>query len=109
MRAREKGKRTGNHIGKGLGRTSATLGIPGLHDLDLDTENTLTHENVAGGGVDEVASGLTRVDHESVGELHGLGTGGTEFTRNDNLNTLGARLHNETEDTVASTERTRES
>lgn len=96
-------KRTGNHIGKGFGRTSATLGIPRLHDLDLDTENTLTHENVAGGVVDEVTSGLTRVDHESVGELHRLGTGSTEFTRNDNLNTLGSRLHNESEDTVAST------
>jgi hypothetical protein len=36
------------------------------------------------------------VDHEAVGELHGLGTGGAQLAGDDNLATLGARLHNET-------------
>jgi hypothetical protein len=36
-------------------------------------------------------------------ELHGLGTGGTELSGHDNLATLGTRLHDETEDTVAGT------
>ena len=57
------------------------------------------------GVVDEVNSGLTGVDHETVGELHRLGTGSTELARDDNLATLGTRLHNEAEDTVASAER----
>jgi hypothetical protein len=43
------------------------------------------------------------VDHEAVGELHGLGTGSTELARDDNLATLGARLHDEAEDTIAGT------
>ena len=34
-------------------------------------------------------------------ELHGLGTGGPELSRNDNLATLGARLHDEPQDTIA--------
>jgi hypothetical protein len=43
------------------------------------------------------------VDHEAVGELHGLGTGSTELTGDDNLATLGAGLHDEAEDTIAGT------
>lgn len=58
---------------------------------------------MAGGAVDEVAGGLTGVDHEAVGELHGLGTGGTQLTGNDDLATLGAALHDEAEDTIAGT------
>jgi hypothetical protein len=34
-------------------------------------------------------------------ELHGLGTGSTELSGNDNLATLGTALHDETENTVA--------
>lgn len=98
----EKRGRTRDNVGEGLGGADAALGVPGLHDLDLDAEDTLTHEDVAGGRVDKVADGLTRVDHEAVGELHRLGTGGTELARDDNLATLGARLHDEAEDTVAS-------
>jgi len=41
------------------------------------------------------------VDHEAVGELHALGTGGTELARDDDLTALGAALHDEAEDTVA--------
>jgi hypothetical protein len=36
-------------------------------------------------------------------ELHGLGTGSTELSGNNNLATLSTGLHNETEDTVAGT------
>ena len=43
------------------------------------------------------------MDHEAVGELHALGTGSTELAGNDNLATLGTALHDEAEDTVAST------
>ena len=34
-------------------------------------------------------------------ELHGLGTGSTKLSGNDDLATLGARLHDEAEDTIA--------
>lgn len=58
---------------------------------------------MTGGAVDELLGGLTGVNHEAVGELHGLGTGGTELARDDDLATLGARLHDEAQDTVAGT------
>jgi hypothetical protein len=41
------------------------------------------------------------VDHEAVGELHGLGAGGAELAGDDDLAALGAALHDEAEDTVA--------
>lgn len=71
--------------------------------LDFDAENTLAEHDVADGVVNEVEGGLTGVDHEAVGELHRLGTGSTELARDDNLATLGAGLHDEAEDTIAST------
>lgn len=58
---------------------------------------------MAGGAVDEVLCGLARVDHEAVGELHGLGTGGAELAGDDNLAALGAGLHDEAQDTIAGT------
>lgn len=93
----------GNGIGESLLGTSLALGVGTTHDLDLDTQDTLAEQDVAGGVVNEVLSGLTGVDHEAVGELHGLGTGGTELAGDDNLATLGAGLHDEAEDTIAGT------
>jgi hypothetical protein len=90
-------------IGEGLAGSKLTFGIPALHDLHFDSEDTLAQENVTDGVVDEVTSGLTGVDHESVSELHGLSTGGTELARNDDFATLGSRFHDETEDTIAGT------
>lgn len=58
---------------------------------------------MAHGLVDEVSYGLTGVDHESVGELHGLGTSSTQLTRDDDLATLGTSLHNESQNTVGGT------
>ncbi len=92
----------GDGIWKSLGWSRLALWVRSTHDLDLDTEDTLAEENVARSGVDEVLSWLTRVDHETVGELHGLGAGSAKLTGDDNLASLGARLHDETEDTVAS-------
>jgi hypothetical protein len=43
------------------------------------------------------------VDHEAVSELHALGAGGAQLAGNDDLATLGTALHDETENTVAST------
>jgi len=43
------------------------------------------------------------VNHESIGKLHALGTSGTEFSRDNNLATLGTTLHDESENTIACT------
>lgn len=95
------GVNDGDGVGKSLLGAGLALGVRAAHNLDLDTEDTLAEQDVAGGGVDEVVLGLTRVDHEAVGELHGLGTGSTELAGDDNLAALGVRLHDEAEDTVA--------
>ena len=54
--------------------------------------------------INKFSSGLTRVDHEAVSELHGLGTGSTKFAGDDNFATLGAGFHNETKDTITRSE-----
>jgi len=96
------GLHDGNHVGKrGLGAHLA-LRIPRQHDLDLDTQNSLAQEDVTDSGVNKVLGGLTRVDHESVNELHGLGTSTAELARDDNLATLGTGLHDVADNTVAS-------
>lgn len=52
------------------------------------------------GVVDVLVGWLTGVDHETVDELHRLGSSSSQFTGDDNLATLGAGLHDESEDTV---------
>lgn len=92
----------GDGIWESLGWSRLALWVGSAHDLDLDTEDTLAEKNVASGGVNEVLGWLTGVDHETVGELHGLGAGSAQLSGDDNLASLGAGLHDEAEDTVAS-------
>ena len=47
------------------------------------------------GGVDVLGDGVTRVDHEPVGELHGLRSLTSQLARDDNLTTLNTSLINE--------------
>lgn len=108
--------------GEGLGRHGVLLGLKNLdvvsegglganlacrvvgkHDSDLDTENTLAHENVANSAVNVLLRGLAGLDHVALLELHALGTLGSELTGNDDLAALSAVLHNVAEDGVAST------
>jgi len=56
----------GDGVGERLGWAGLALGVGAAHDLDLDTQDTLAEEDVAGGMVDEVLGGLTGVDHEAV-------------------------------------------
>jgi hypothetical protein len=42
------------------------------------------------------------VDHETIGELHALGTSSTKLPGNDNFTTLSTALHDESKDTIAS-------
>jgi len=90
----------GDRVGEGLGGTNTAFGVECKHDLNLDTEYTLTEVDVSYGLVDEIACWLTGVDHETVGKLHCLCTGSTELSRDDDLASLCAGLHYESEDTV---------
>lgn len=45
--------------------------------------------------------GVTGLDHVAVGELHGLGTLGTELAGHDHLCALGTLLHDVAQHTVA--------
>jgi hypothetical protein len=56
---------------------------------------------VTGSVVDEVLCWLTRVDHETISELHALGTSSTQLSGNDNLATLSTTLHDESENSIA--------
>jgi len=53
------------------------------------------------GVIDEINSRLTGVNHETVGKLHGFGTGSAKLSGDNNLTALGTGLHNETKDTIA--------
>lgn len=56
---------------------------------------------MAGSVVDEVLCWLTGVDHETISELHALGTSSTKLSGDDNLTTLSSALHDESKDTIA--------
>jgi hypothetical protein len=77
--------------------------VGGEHNSDNDTENSLLELNVADSAVNEVNGGLTGLDHVTITELHGLGTLRAELTADDDLATLGIRLHDRADDTVART------
>ena len=85
----------------------------------LDSKHTLPQENVSASRVDIVVDGVSRVDHETVHKLHGLGPLAPQLSAHDHLvaqlmekiqgffmiylATLGSRLHDKSEDTIAST------
>ncbi len=110
----------GDGIGEGLLGTGLAFWVAATHDLDLNTQNTLSEEDVAGSSVDEVVDGLAGVDHEAVlsiivnippsirfewgrsySELHALCSSSTQLARNNHLATLGTALHDESQHTVA--------
>jgi hypothetical protein len=63
----------------------ARCGCVYAHRLDFDFENTLVKENMTESAVSEITSRLTRMNHEPVGKLHGVGTRSAELVRHDNL------------------------
>ena len=71
-----------------------------LHDLDLDTEDTLTELDVADGNIDEVLLGLTSGDLVTGVVLLGLGTLTTDLTGDDNLATGGTTTAHDGSDNV---------
>ena len=73
-----------------------------MNDPLLDSKDTLSEENVSACDINVVVGWVSGVNHEAVDELHGLGSLSSQLAGNDNLATLGAGLHDETEDSVAS-------
>ncbi|KAH3668812.1 hypothetical protein OGAPHI_002567 [Ogataea philodendri] len=80
---------------------SLSVGSWVLHNLDLDTQNTLSKQNVSGSNINEVNDWLTRVDHETVTELHRLSSSTLGLTRDDDLDTLSTGLHHVSDNTVS--------
>jgi hypothetical protein len=84
-----------------LGGSVTDLG--GLHDLDLEAEDTSSEFNVADGNVDEVDLGLTGGDLVTSGVLLGLGALTTDLSGDHDLATDGATTaHDGTDDVVSS-------
>ena len=83
--------------------TDLSVGVVREHDLDSDTNDTLTHQDVTNSNIRVDLSGVSGLDHVSVSELHGLCTLSAKLSGNDDLTSLGGRLHHETDHTVAST------
>jgi len=84
-----------------LDSVSSQLG--GSHDLDLETEDTLTELNRADSHVDEVTLGLTSGDLVTLGVFLGLGTLTTDLTGDHDFATDGVTAaHDSAEDVVSS-------
>lgn len=83
------------------GASVAAGGVVRHHDRDADTDNTLLEADAADGRVDVVSGSLTGFNHVTVLKLHGLGTLASQLTRNNELATLSAVLHDVSKNAVA--------
>ncbi|GMR43026.1 hypothetical protein PMAYCL1PPCAC_13221, partial [Pristionchus mayeri] len=90
-------------VGEGHLGSGGASGVVREHDLDLDTEDSLTELDVSHGLLDVVVHGVSGVDEETVVELHRLGTLSTELSGDDDLASLSVGLHDEAENSIAST------
>ena len=77
-----------NRISFGRSETDLSSGVVGEHNLDFESDDTLSEHDVSDGGVDVLGDGVTGVDHESVGELHGLRSLASQFAGDDDFATL---------------------
>ena len=77
-----------NRISFGRSETDLSSGVVGEHNLDFESDDTLSEHDVSDGGVDVLGDGVTGVDHESVGELHGLRSLTSQFARDYDFATL---------------------
>jgi len=74
-----------------------------LHDLDLETENTLTELDGTDSLIDEIVLGLTSRDLITLSILLGLGSLTTDLTSDDNFATNSlTTAHNSSKDVVGS-------
>jgi len=90
-------------VGEGILGALLASGIPRERDGHADTDNTRLEEDVADGNVSERLGSLTGLLEVTIGELDGLGALGAALTGDDDLATLGLRLHDEANDTIGGT------
>merc|ERR1719333_161444 len=83
-----------------LGSNLATL-IPGQHNFNLDSKDSLSQEDVSASHVNIIVDWVSGVDHQTINELHGLGSLSSQLSTDHDLATLSSGLHDETEDTIA--------
>ena len=90
-----------DRVGHNLVFAALDLDFGTLHDLYLESKNTLTQLDVSHCNVDEIVLGLTRRYLVTLSVLLGLGTLATYLTGNNNLTTGGvSATHDGTEDVV---------
>merc|ERR1712019_279169 len=92
----------GDVVGQRPLRSNLTAGVPGQHNLDLDSQDALSEENVPAGHVHVLVDGISGVDHQTVNKLHGLGSLSSQLAAHHNLAALSSALHDEPEDSIAS-------
>merc|ERR1719282_1540383 len=83
-------------------RSHLAFWIVRQHNCHFDTKHSLTHSHVTNCGVDVVLLWLTSGDKVPIFELHCLCTLRSHFSADHHFAPLGAILHNETDNAVAS-------
>mmetsp|Transcript_33625 Transcript_33625/g.46017 ORF Transcript_33625/g.46017 Transcript_33625/m.46017 type:complete len:202 (+) Transcript_33625:215-820(+) len=73
------------------------------HDGNLNTKNTLTQKNMSDSLVNIVSGGVSSFDHVSINKLHALSTLSTDLSADDDFTTLGAAVHDESQNTITGT------
>merc|ERR1712019_174542 len=91
----------GDVVGQRPLRSNLAAGVPGQHNLDLDSQDSLPEEDVSAGHVDVLIDGISGVDHQTVNKLHGLGSLSSQFAAHHDLAALGSALHDEPENSIA--------
>ena len=97
------GLKDGDNIVQVALRADLSGGVVGEHDANLDTNTSLAHQNVTDSSIRVLGSGVTTLDHVTVVKFHSLGTLSTQLSTDNNLNSLGGSLHDEADNSVAST------
>ena len=92
-----------NFVGQELSGSTLARGIMRVHDLHLDSEYALLEQHVTHSGLDVVVRGVAGVDHESLDELHALGSLSTKLSRHNDFASHGLGLHDASEHGVACT------
>lgn len=95
------GLQDGDHVSQSSLRSDDALGVLGKHEGDSDTNDALSQHDVTHSGVNILGGSEARLNHISISIFLRLSSLPPELTGHNNLSTLGARLHDEAEDTIA--------
>ena len=69
-------------------------------NIYLDSKDFLSKKHVSASHVNVLIDWISRVDHQTIHELHGLGSLTSELARDHDLASLGSGLHDEAENSV---------